>query len=115
MKRNMIRNLLKHGHHPRWARAFLSSSPLSHSVASPASKLNEVEEEWRWKREESEPAVQVSHPWPEWVGLMECLLKNGYFHAEGNPFKNADIGAKEANVIRTACLNFGRDHFDLVR
>ncbi|KAJ1418392.1 Zinc finger, RanBP2-type [Sesbania bispinosa] len=120
----MIRNVWKRcRHQPRLNFTLLSfSSPASliHSVdttLSPPSKLNNMEEEhpeWKWKREE-EPTVQISHPWPEWVDLMKCLLKKGHFNAEGNPFQNADLGAKESNIIRTACLNFGRDHFDLLR
>ncbi|KAI9071553.1 hypothetical protein K1719_046486 [Acacia pycnantha] len=60
-------------------------------------------------------AVQISHPWPEWVDLMECLMKRGYFDAEGNPFRSGELSSKESNIIRTACLNFGRDQFDLLR
>lgn len=59
---------------------------------------------------------QISHPWPEWVNLMEKLLKNGYFEGIGNPFGSKDeMGPKEANVIRTACLNFARDNCHLIR
>uniref|UniRef100_A0A5B7BEZ7 Uncharacterized protein n=1 Tax=Davidia involucrata TaxID=16924 RepID=A0A5B7BEZ7_DAVIN len=60
-------------------------------------------------------AIQISHPWPEWVELMENLLKNGYFEAIGNPFGNGEMGLKDSNQIRTACLNFARDKFDLIR
>ncbi|GLT96707.1 hypothetical protein SLE2022_143120 [Rubroshorea leprosula] len=59
-------------------------------------------------------SIQISHPWPEWVDLMEGLLKRGYF-ADENPFENNNLGVKEANVIRTACLNFARDQYSLVR
>lgn len=60
--------------------------------------------------------VQILHPWPEWVNLMEKLLKNGYFEGIGNPFGSKDeMGPKEANVIRTACLNFARDNCHLIR
>lgn len=70
---------------------------------------------------ESEPesvedrSVQISHPWPEWVDLMESLLKTGYFEGGGNPFRNGDLGRKESKLIRTACLNFARDRYDLIR
>ncbi|PHU08614.1 hypothetical protein BC332_20474 [Capsicum chinense] len=47
----------------------------------------------------------ISHPWPEWVTLMDKLLKTGYF--QGNP--------NDPNQIRTACLNFARHRFDLIR
>ncbi|XP_060178990.1 zinc finger protein VAR3, chloroplastic-like [Lycium barbarum] len=46
----------------------------------------------------------ISHPWPEWMNLMDKLLKSGYLG-------NAEM---DANQIRTACLNFARDRFDLI-
>lgn len=136
----MIRNVWKR-FHPRFDPSLLrtprTSLPTSlfHSAPNtlaPASKLNivcnEVDEEpeWKWRTKEEEEeysfvdneesAVQISHPWPEWVELMKCLIKRGHFDgAEGYPFGNNDLGAKESNVIRTACLNFGRDQFDLLR
>ncbi|CAH9107913.1 unnamed protein product [Cuscuta epithymum] len=65
---------------------------------------------------ESGSGVQISHPWPEWIDLMKKLLKNGYFSGDGNPFpRNNESGIKDSNQIRTACLNFARDQFDLVR
>lgn len=59
--------------------------------------------------------VQISHPWPEWVDLMECLLKRGYFEGDGNPFRNGQVGLQESKFIRTACLNFSRDQYNLIR
>lgn len=47
---------------------------------------------------------------------MEKLLKDGYFDEIGNPFaSNGELGSKEANLIRTALLNFSRDHYQLIR
>ncbi|KAK6146734.1 hypothetical protein DH2020_020603 [Rehmannia glutinosa] len=61
-------------------------------------------------------SVQITHPWGEWVDLMERLLKDGYFDEVGNPFApNRDLGNKEANLIRTASLNFARDRYQLIR
>ncbi|XP_050373687.1 zinc finger protein VAR3, chloroplastic-like [Argentina anserina] len=60
-------------------------------------------------------AVQISHPWREWVDLMELLLRRGYFQGEENPFRNGQVGPKESNRIRTACLNFARDRSGLLR
>ncbi|KAL7149523.1 hypothetical protein ABFS83_05G046600 [Erythranthe nasuta] len=61
-------------------------------------------------------STQISHPWREWVDLMERLLKDGYFDEIGNPFtNNGELGSKEANLIRTASLNFSRDHYQLIR
>lgn len=64
-----------------------------------------------------ESTVQISHPWPEWVDLMECLLRKGYFDGNENPFnsKSDEMGSKVANSIRTACLNFARDRYSLIR
>ncbi|XP_009629921.1 uncharacterized protein [Nicotiana tomentosiformis] len=64
----------------------------------------------------SSDGIQISHPWPEWGDLMQKLLKCGYFEGIGNPFGNAEeMGSKDANRIRTACLNFARDRFDLIK
>ena len=60
-------------------------------------------------------AVQISHPWREWVDLMELLLKRGYFEGDENPFRNGQVGPKESNRVRTACLNFSRDRASLLR
>lgn len=62
--------------------------------------------------------VEISHPWPEWVVLMERLLKKGYL--DRTAFQRASpasslSASKDSNHIRTACLNFARDHFDLIR
>lgn len=62
------------------------------------------------------PGIHISHPWREWVDLMEKLLKIGYFDETGNPFASkGELGNKEANLIRTACLNYARDHYQLIR
>ncbi|KAG4997242.1 hypothetical protein JHK84_028267 [Glycine max] len=63
-----------------------------------------------------QPILELAHPWPEWVQLMKCLLDKGYFfREEGKMLCNAGMGMKDFNVIRTVCLNFGRDHFHLLR
>ncbi|KHN23575.1 hypothetical protein glysoja_043859, partial [Glycine soja] len=60
--------------------------------------------------------ASVSHPWPEWIQLMKCLLSKGILcHEEEKMFRNAGMGMKDFNVIRIVCLNFGRDHFHLLR
>ncbi|XP_026380609.1 uncharacterized protein LOC113275346 [Papaver somniferum] len=57
-----------------------------------------------------------SHPWPEWVNLMEHLSKKGYYHERNEyPFGQNEMSNKDSNLIRTACLNFGRDRFDVIR
>ncbi|KAL1216462.1 Zinc finger protein VAR3 [Cardamine amara subsp. amara] len=52
-----------------------------------------------------------SHPWSEWLDLMAMLAKKGYFGESMNPL----MSSKESNYIRTACLNFARHRFTLVR
>ncbi|KAK9091474.1 hypothetical protein Sjap_024651 [Stephania japonica] len=65
---------------------------------------------------ETKPKFQISHQWPEWIDMMEVLLKKGYFEGEfETPFSGNKMGAKDANRIRTACLNFARDRFNLIR
>ncbi|KAK4754561.1 hypothetical protein SAY87_002665 [Trapa incisa] len=58
--------------------------------------------------------LNISHPWPEWVGLMEILLRERYFEGIGDPFQTEVLGPKESNFIRTACLNFGRDQSQIM-
>ncbi|XP_051149022.1 uncharacterized protein LOC127263826 isoform X2 [Andrographis paniculata] len=92
------------------ARVFPPSKPLSNFVA------REEEEETFSRNEERAYNVQISHPWPEWADLMEKLLRNGYFDGNGNPFAHGgELGNKDANCIRTACLNFARDQYQLIR
>lgn len=116
----MIQNILKRCHHFHYyptktnlnGKTFNTS--LIHTLSNP--NQNEFDEPKRRNQQQQEnPAFQISHPWPEWVDLMECLIKKGHFHAEGNPFENPHLGIKESNLIRTACLNFGRDHSHILR
>ncbi|KAL4586742.1 hypothetical protein LXL04_011386 [Taraxacum kok-saghyz] len=60
-------------------------------------------------------SIENLHPWPEWVVLMQKLMKNGYLDVVSNPFRNGElIDGKACNQIRTACLNFARDRPDLM-
>ncbi|KAL6909447.1 hypothetical protein ACP4OV_001728 [Aristida adscensionis] len=59
-------------------------------------------------------AVDIAHPWPEWVALMELLLRRG--HVEPSAFAvRSDAPSKDANLVRTACLRFGRERPELIR
>ncbi|KAL9324907.1 hypothetical protein ACSQ67_005552 [Phaseolus vulgaris] len=108
----MLRNLWKRCCRRRWGPTFLCSSPTSMFHSATCVEGNPG---WRWRTEE-EPSLQISHPWPEWVQLIKCLLHKGHFlHEEGNLFRNTALDAKDCNAIRTACLNFGRDHFHILR
>jgi hypothetical protein len=116
----MIQNILKRCHHFHYnpTNTYLNGKTFNTSLIHTLSNPNQNEfDEPKWKNQQlrENPAFQISHPWPEWVDLMECLIKKGHFHAEGNPFENPHLGAKESNLIRTACLNFGRDHSHILR
>ncbi|KAJ0669366.1 hypothetical protein HanPI659440_Chr17g0700341 [Helianthus annuus] len=63
----------------------------------------------------SSSSIYVSHKWPEWIGLMEKLMKYGYFDGVRNPFGSGGlVDGKSWNRIRTACLKFARDRVDLM-
>lgn len=75
--------------------------------------------------------IEVVHPWPEWIELMERLAIQNYFDyrrvEEDRAAANAEIdisGVKEEvgldltrdwAAVRTACMNFGRDRFDILK
>ncbi|KAH7847131.1 hypothetical protein Vadar_022220 [Vaccinium darrowii] len=75
--------------------------------------------------------VEVVHPWPEWIELMERLVQQNYFdHRRKDEDKmvedlgfnmeevSEDIGfdfTRDWKTVQTACLNFGRDRFDILR
>ncbi|XP_023522398.1 zinc finger protein VAR3, chloroplastic-like isoform X1 [Cucurbita pepo subsp. pepo] len=81
---------------------------------SPRSWISEKQVDLREISKARELNVQID-PWPEWVNFMECLSKKGYFEGGGVPFLNAELGAKDFNHIRTACLDFARDRSNLIR
>ncbi|CAA0841415.1 Ran BP2/NZF zinc finger-like superfamily protein [Striga hermonthica] len=77
---------------------------------------NEGQEILAQKHKGASSGIQVWHPWSEWGDFMKRLLRDGYFDEVGNPFEPArELGSKEANLIRTASLNFARDHYQLIR
>ncbi|XP_059447374.1 uncharacterized protein LOC132178831 [Corylus avellana] len=92
----------------------LQYSQPTKKITQPASETVDSSDV-RCPTEAERTTVQISHPWPEWVDLMECLLKRGYIEGDGYPFRNSELGAKGSNHIRTACLNFARDRYDLIR
>lgn len=90
---------------------------LEHRSLKPSSRRSWISDE-RLSRGEISKArelmVQID-PWPEWADFMECLSKKGYFEGDSVPFLNAELGSKEFNHIRTACLDFARDRSSLIR
>ncbi|MED6224229.1 hypothetical protein PIB30_081953 [Stylosanthes scabra] len=94
----IVRSFWKHCVAPTTCFFSSSTSVLSHTLAP--------------EREQQPPPLLISHPWPEWIHLIDFLLKRGYFVSNDE----LNCTPKElSNAIRTACLNFGRDHFDLLR
>lgn len=78
--------------------------------------------------------VELVHPWPEWVEFMELLMRQNYFdHRRRDESRSipslVDGGDDDLPVfveegidftrdfatVRTACVNFGRDRFDILR
>lgn len=76
--------------------------------------------------------VELAHPWKEWVELMERLVQQNYFDhrrkdedglVESLGFGDVkevvdDFGfdfTRDWKTVQTACLNFGRDRFDILR
>ncbi|XP_043708389.1 uncharacterized protein LOC122657675 isoform X2 [Telopea speciosissima] len=74
--------------------------------------------------------VELVHPWPEWIELMERMVQQNYFDhrrkdedglLQGlsiDPSDFAEEGCdftRDWTTVRTACLNFGRDRFDILR
>lgn len=77
--------------------------------------------------------VELVHPWPEWIQLMERLAQQKYFDA-GRIEKTEEVVAEDAGIdlssvreeigfdfsrdwttVRTGVMNFGRDRFDILR
>lgn len=75
--------------------------------------------------------VELVHPWPEWIGLMERLVQQNYFDhrrkdedgmLENLGFDSSEIVEEDGfdftrdfKTVQTAVLNFGRDRFDILR
>lgn len=75
--------------------------------------------------------VELVHPWPEWIELMERLAKQNYFDLsrvdEQRVSYDVPIDLSECKeevsldlsrdwlTMRNACMNFGRDRFDIIR
>lgn len=77
--------------------------------------------------------VELVHPWPEWIELMERLLQQNYFDhrrkdedgmMQGLGFDLSESAAEEDKrpdfardfrTVQAALVNFGRDRFDILR
>ncbi|KAH9296514.1 hypothetical protein KI387_040102, partial [Taxus chinensis] len=56
------------------------------------------------------------HPWPEWTSFIGCLVANDYFKgfADDEELVITSHLLQDYNHVRNACLNFGRDRFDIL-
>ncbi|KAG2276950.1 hypothetical protein Bca52824_059505 [Brassica carinata] len=82
--------------------------------------------------------VELVHPWPEWMELMEVLVKQNYFdhrrQRDGDDDgedevmmvqslgidvpSSSNVGAalfQDFRAVQNACVNFGKDRFDILR
>ncbi|XP_076934760.1 uncharacterized protein LOC143601166 [Bidens hawaiensis] len=76
--------------------------------------------------------VELVHPWPEWIELMERLAQQNYFDCrrkdEGKLISDSGLGdgggfmaeegfdfTRDWKTVQTAALNFGKDRFDILR
>lgn len=74
--------------------------------------------------------VELVHPWPEWIELMERLVQQNYFDhrrkdedkmVENLGFDMSEVTeeafdfTRDWKTVQAACLNFGRDRFDILR
>ncbi|KAL6964775.1 DNA-directed DNA polymerase [Sarracenia purpurea var. burkii] len=75
--------------------------------------------------------VELVHQWPEWIEFMERLVQQNYFDhrrkdedkmLEDLGFQASEAAAEQGfdftrdwKSVQTACLNFGRDRFDILR
>uniref|UniRef100_A0A6N2L401 Uncharacterized protein n=1 Tax=Salix viminalis TaxID=40686 RepID=A0A6N2L401_SALVM len=77
--------------------------------------------------------VELVHPWPEWIELMERLVQQNFFYPSrkvadnmvestgldvsgvGNESDGDGVGIDFNNfrAVQTACINFGKDRFDI--
>ncbi|XP_026449411.1 uncharacterized protein LOC113349629 [Papaver somniferum] len=93
--------------------------------------LGTEEEEERKKKEKAsliKKEIEIVHPWPEWIELMERLIQQKYFDhnsngdedkiAQENVAIDAEDGfdfTRDLTTVRYAFVKFGRDRFDILR
>lgn len=78
--------------------------------------------------------VELVHPWPEWIELMERLAQQKYFDlgvagstdeslvAAAVPMDLSEVAeeagfdfSRDWTTVKNACMNFGRDRFDILK
>ncbi|KAG6599223.1 Zinc finger protein VAR3, chloroplastic, partial [Cucurbita argyrosperma subsp. sororia] len=111
----------------------LGSGNLGDNVNNSESALRMDEENEVERMEKKRKEIELVHPWPEWIELMERLVHQNYFdHRRKDENKmveelgfsasdlalEEDVGldlSKDFKAVYTACLNFGKDRFDILR
>ncbi|KAI3976973.1 hypothetical protein MKX01_008831 [Papaver californicum] len=67
----------------------------------------------------SETVDSDSHPWPEWVHFIDKLKSKGYFNqsllGEGDVVTINVNPRDDLNLLKTACLSFARERFDICK
>ncbi|KAF7805111.1 protein ALWAYS EARLY 2 isoform X3 [Senna tora] len=110
-----------------------SAAGVNHNSNDAGLAESKLEATWEGEKggEVVNNVVEVVHPWPEWIELMERLVQQNYFdHRRRDEDKLVrDLGFDDAVVaddvgfdftrdfksVQTACLNFGKDRFDILR
>lgn len=76
--------------------------------------------------------IELAHPWPEWVGLMERLVQQNYFDHKRKDedrmiesFESIGVAefaenegfdfTRDWKTVQSAIVNFGKDRFDILR
>lgn len=101
-----------------------SGQPVAQLVQSESGEVGEKKGE----------KAELVHPWPEWIELMERLVQQNYFDhkrrdedrmVQGLGFDisnvaeevhdDAGIDFNDYKTVQIACINFGKDRFDILR
>jgi hypothetical protein len=96
---------------------------------APADEVERMSMEEVLRRE-----VELVHPWPEWIELMERLAQQKYFDlgqaggvdeasvATVVPMDLSEVSeevgfdfSRDWTTVKNACMNFGRDRFDILK
>ncbi|XP_027357877.1 zinc finger protein VAR3, chloroplastic isoform X2 [Abrus precatorius] len=61
----------------------------------------------------AETLSSVDHPWPEWLSFVDRLNSKGYL---AKPSSDDSLSVyTNINLLKDACLSFGRDRYDLFK
>ncbi|XP_057960474.1 uncharacterized protein LOC131152687 [Malania oleifera] len=108
----------------------VSESGVGQFIDSNVNNSNDSEEKRRERDGLVAKEVELVHPWKEWIELMERLVQQNYFdHRRKDEDRMVqDLGfdmsevadeavdfTRDFKTVQTACLNFGRDRFDILR